>query len=147
MNYASVPWRAWALILDVTVLFIISYAVALIFGMASATGFEIQGGPAFLAFFIWFVYYVASEARFGATIGKALVGLRVVNTQGCPITLSQAVIRNVLRIVDGLFFYLIGAVFAWSTRTHQRLGDRLGGTVVVRGAVAPSRLEMCHVPA
>jgi uncharacterized RDD family membrane protein YckC len=147
MDYASVAWRAWASILDVIVLFIISYAVASVFGMASATGFEILRGPAFLAFFIWFAYYVASEARFGATIGKALVGLRVVDTQGCPISLSQAVIRNLLRIVDGLFFYLIGAIFAWSTPTHQRLGDRVAGTVVVRGAIEPSRLEVCHVPA
>lgn len=144
MRYASVAWRAWALILDIAVLLIIGYFVAVAFGATSATGYEINGGPALLSFLIWFAYYVLLETAFGGTIGKLLVGLKVVNSQGCRITFGEAVIRNVMRIVDGLLFYLVGAIFAWSSPLHQRLGDRLAGTVVVRGAIEPSRLAVCH---
>jgi uncharacterized RDD family membrane protein YckC len=144
MKYASVAWRAWALILDIVVLLIIGYFVAVAFGMTTSAGYEINGGPALVSFFIWFAYYVVMETAFGGTIGKLLVGLRVVNSQGCRITFGEAVIRNVLRIVDGLFFYLIGAIFAWSSPLHQRLGDRIAGTVVVRGAIEPSRRAVCY---
>ncbi len=144
MRYASVAWRAWALILDVVVLLVIGYLVAAAFGMTTSTGYEINGGPAFLSFLIWLAYYVVMESAFGGTIGKLLVGLRVVDRQGCRVTFGEALIRNVMRIVDGLFFYLVAAIFAWSSPLHQRLGDRLAGTVVVRGAIEPSRLAVCY---
>jgi uncharacterized RDD family membrane protein YckC len=147
MRYASVAWRAWALILDVVVLLIIGYFVAADVGTATGAGYELNGAAALLSILIWFAYYVVMETAFGGTLGKLLVGLRVVNTQGCSITLREALVRNAMRIVDGLFVYLIGAISAWSSPLHQRLGDRLAGTVVVRGAIEPSRLEVCHAQA
>lgn len=45
---------------------------------------------------------------------------------------GAAVIRNVLRVVDGLFFYLVGALFALTSPRGQRLGDRAAHTLVVR---------------
>lgn len=42
--------------------------------------------------------------------------------------------RNVLRLLDGLFFYLIAAILVWTSRNRQRLGDRVAGTAVVRAA-------------
>jgi uncharacterized RDD family membrane protein YckC len=80
----------------------------------------------------WLIYAIAMEARFGATIGKMILGLRVVNVDGSPITLQAAIIRNLLRIVDGFLFYLVGAVLAWNSPLQQRLGDRVAGTIVVR---------------
>jgi uncharacterized RDD family membrane protein YckC len=38
----------------------------------------------------------------------------------------------VLRLVDSLFFYLVGAIFALTSPRGQRLGDRAAHTVVVR---------------
>jgi len=61
------------------------------------------------------------------------VGIRVVDEEGDEIDLAGAVIRNLLRLVDGLFFYLVGALFAFSSPRGQRLGDRAAHTVVVRG--------------
>jgi uncharacterized RDD family membrane protein YckC len=144
MKYATVAWRAWALILDVVILMIIGYFVAADTGTATGVGYEFNGVSVVVTFVIWFAYYVMMETAFGGTIGKLLVGLHVVNTQGCRITLSQALIRNAMRIVDGLLFYVVGAVSAWSSPLHQRLGDRLAGTIVVRGAIEPSRLEVCY---
>jgi uncharacterized RDD family membrane protein YckC len=132
MAYAGVGWRAVAAVIDAAVLFAVAYAVAQATGGVTETGFEIQGGPAFLSFLIWFVYYTATEALLGASLGKLLLGLRVVTVDGAPIGWPAAVVRNVLRAVDGFLFYLVAALFAWGSPRRQRLGDRVAGTVVIR---------------
>jgi uncharacterized RDD family membrane protein YckC len=132
MAYAGVAWRAVAAVIDAAVLFAVAYVVALFTGGLTETGFEVQGGPAFLSFLIWFVYYTATEALLGASLGKLLLGLRVVMVDGTPVGWPAAVVRNVLRVVDGFLFYLVAALFAWGSPRRQRLGDRVAGTVVIR---------------
>ncbi|MFL5628504.1 MAG: RDD family protein [Ktedonobacteraceae bacterium] len=77
-------------------------------------------------------YFIILEATQGATLGKMAIGLRVVKKDGLPIGWSESVIRNLLRIIDGLFFYLVGAIFVWTSPLKQRLGDRAANTVVIR---------------
>ncbi len=79
---------------------------------------------------VLFAYGWLLEAACGATLGKAMLGIRVVGTaQRGP--LSACAIRNLLRIVDGLGFYLVGTVVAACSRGRQRLGDIYGQTAVV----------------
>jgi uncharacterized RDD family membrane protein YckC len=78
------------------------------------------------------LYFIVMEATQGATLGKMALGLRVVKTDGSPISWREAIIRNLLRIIDGLFLYLVGAILIWNSPLRQRLGDRAAGTVVVR---------------
>ncbi|MDB9822573.1 RDD family protein [Deltaproteobacteria bacterium] len=131
MNYIGVALRFVAVLIDIVIFFVIGYLIALITGVASGASFMLTGGPAYLAFLCWFLYYVIMEATLGRTVGKIFLGIRVVKTDGSPISWSSALIRNVLRIVDGLFFYLVGAIFVWTSGQRQRLGDRLAGTVVI----------------
>jgi len=77
-------------------------------------------------------YFIVLEATQGATLGKMALGLRVVKTDGSPITWTDSLIRNLLRIIDGLFFYLVGAIFVWTSPLKQRLGDRAAHTVVIK---------------
>ena len=81
---------------------------------------------------VLFAYGWLLEAGLGATLGKAIVGIRVVRTGGRT-ALAASAIRNGLRIVDGLGFYLVGAMSAGCSRLHQRLGDICAGTAVVEG--------------
>jgi uncharacterized RDD family membrane protein YckC len=78
-------------------------------------------------------YYVVCEAATGATLGKRMVGIRVVDEDGDSVTLGASIIRNLLRLVDALFFYLVGFLFAVISSRGQRLGDRAAHTIVVRG--------------
>jgi uncharacterized RDD family membrane protein YckC len=79
---------------------------------------------------IFFLYLWLLEASFGATLGKAMVGIRVVRTtERNP--LAGLAIRNLLRVVDGLAFYVVGAVVAGCSKIHRRLGDVCAGTVVI----------------
>ena len=66
------------------------------------------------------------------TLGKRMVGIRVVADDGEHVGLNAAVIRNLLRLVDGFFFYLVGALFALNSSRGRRLGDHVAGTLVVR---------------
>jgi uncharacterized RDD family membrane protein YckC len=95
-----------------------------------------------LGFIVVWGYYPVSEAVWsGKTIGKYAFGLRVVGDQGEPIHLSQAVIRNLVRLVDFLpFFYGIGIIALFWNGRGKRLGDLAAGTVVVRER-APVRLS------
>jgi uncharacterized RDD family membrane protein YckC len=81
---------------------------------------------------VWFLYFTLLEGRYGQTVGKMALSIKVVReADGAPIDYGEAAVRTVLRIIDGLFDYLIGAIFIWTSDTKQRLGDRVAHTVVV----------------
>jgi uncharacterized RDD family membrane protein YckC len=79
-------------------------------------------------------YFVLLEGIAGATIGKFLTGIRVVNEDGTNLNWASAVVRNVARIVDAFPYflpYLVGAISVRVSPIQQRLGDRWANTVVV----------------
>lgn len=80
-------------------------------------------------------YFVVCEMAFsGRSLGKKMVGLRVVRVGGQPVGFWSSLLRNVLRLIDmqiGIT-YLVGGVLILTTTRNQRLGDLLAGTVVVR---------------
>ncbi|GEM_PF-4081544 len=96
------------------------------------TFYGLCGFSAQLYFLAIFTYYVLFEWKLGGTLGKLVTGMRVVKSTGEPLDLKASLIRNVMRIVDFLpFFYLVGAISVWNSKTKQRIGDRLAKTVVV----------------
>jgi uncharacterized RDD family membrane protein YckC len=98
-------------------------------------------------------YFFMFEATRGQTIGKRLQGLRVQSAHGSRAGLTAVAARTLLRAIDGLVFYLLGALIAILTGSRRRrLGDWIGGTVVVRdeGAIddgrSPPRWRLLAVP-
>jgi uncharacterized RDD family membrane protein YckC len=79
---------------------------------------------------ILFLYGWLFESACGATLGKALVGIRVVGSDGRGILKSCAV-RNALRVIDGIGFYILGALVAGCSSIRQRIGDLFAQTAVV----------------
>jgi uncharacterized RDD family membrane protein YckC len=79
---------------------------------------------------ILFLYGWLLEAACGATLGKILVGIRVVRTTQCG-ALAACAVRNLLRIVDGLGFYLVGTAVAACSNIRQRIGDICAHTAVI----------------
>ena len=78
---------------------------------------------------LFFLYCWLLEAGFGSTLGKVIVGVRVIQTPGAGHRpLSH---RNLFRIVDGFGFYLVGVVVAGCSRIQRHLGDICAGTVVL----------------
>jgi uncharacterized RDD family membrane protein YckC len=68
----------------------------------------------------------------GGTLGKMALGMKVVKEDGAKLDWGASLIRNILRIVDGFFFYLVGAIVVWTSKKRQRLGDMVAHTLVVR---------------
>jgi len=133
--------RALALLLDFLILsgvfLLVALAVFLLLvadARFAEVGKEPAPDPLWAAFSgAAFVYFWLFEARGGTTLGKRLLGLRVVDTSGRRIGYSKAFVRTALRVVDFLPFACVaGAVTIAVTRRHQRLGDLAAGTVVVR---------------
>ncbi|MFC1903911.1 RDD family protein [Chloroflexota bacterium] len=83
--------------------------------------------------FIIFAYLILIEAYAGWTVGKRVLGMKVVDESGGKIGLSRSIIRNLLRFVDGLpAFNILGIVLIASSSRDQRFGDRIAKTYVVR---------------
>lgn len=93
-----------------------------------------EGLQTVLYFVVTLLYSILAEWLWqGQTVGKRLVGIRVMDRDGLPMHVSQIVVRNLLRPVDMLpAFYLAGGLVALGTRYGQRIGDLAANTVVVR---------------
>ncbi|MEO7093901.1 MAG: RDD family protein [Polyangiales bacterium] len=77
-------------------------------------------------------YFFVFEAFSGRTPGKRALGLRVLTTQGRPIGVAAAALRNLVRAADALpVGYLLGVLVMTMSDRFQRLGDLVAGTLVV----------------
>ena len=89
---------------------------------------------ALIQFIIITFYHLCLELFWnGQTIGKRIVGTRVVQANGLPLTASGAIIRNLVRLFDFLpIFYGIGLIAMFASKQTQRLGDLAARTIVIR---------------
>lgn len=81
---------------------------------------------------LFFGYHIVFEGIRGQTIGKILMGVVVVGVDNRPCTFGEAIIRNLLRTIDALGFYIVGLLVMLVTSHRQRVGDLVAGTSVVR---------------
>ena len=121
-----------------SVAFIIDSALAL--GAASLVGdlALVVCGPlgqlvaATLGFLIWWGYHIYFEVRrSGQTPGKRIASLRVADARGLPITFSQSLVRNVVRVLDMIPMGGVGFAATLIDPHGRRLGDIVAGTLVV----------------
>jgi len=86
------------------------------------------------SFLLFLGYWIVLEYRWhGRTLGKRLLGLRVIGELGLPLDFSQVLLRNLLRTVDLLPAGAgVAALFCSLQIHHRRLGDLVAGTLVVR---------------
>lgn len=83
--------------------------------------------------FVIFAYFVLMEALAGDTVGKRLLGLRIIGVDSERVGLGKAFVRNVLRVVDSLpVLSILGIVLVTGSAEKARFGDRVAGTRVIR---------------
>ena len=89
-------------------------------------------------FLIFASYFILFEWLWnGQTPGKRLLKLRVIREDGRPLTLWEAVARNLLRVCDAvpgfvIPVYSVGLIAIFLSDRDQRVGDIFAGTVVIR---------------
>lgn len=135
---ASIEARAKAQGIDALIWLATVVLLGLLYsGIGSSNGLfwiKISGPPLLMATVLWLAYMTLAEARYGGSVGKRVRGLRVVMEDGEPLTLEAALIRNLMRFLDGLPYvvpYLVGAFGASNSPLMQRFGDRVAETIVV----------------
>lgn len=145
LEHCGVGIRGVAIAVDAfawfALFFVATFPVAVITGDLQVTeagvDAHLTGAAGTAAFLLWLAlslgYHTIFEASYGQTAGKYLVKIEVADADGTRPTLRTSLVRNVARLVDVLpFFYVVGIVLAVVSDRHQRLGDRLADTVVVR---------------
>ena len=139
MKPAPLAARAAAVFLDsVITFFVLGFALSLVSGSATVSrdefNFRVEGWGALAWLAGSWAYWIVAEHVWGATIGKRLLGIRVVGAGTEPPTWGQSTARNVLRLVDGIPIvvpYLLGWAVALADDDRRRVGDRLARTRVV----------------
>jgi uncharacterized RDD family membrane protein YckC len=118
---------------------IVAVGGAVILAAAGALGqspSEFGGGLSLVILGWGLYYYFALESGNGQTVGKRVMNIRVVRTDGSAAGMREIGIRTVLRVVDGLFLYLVGLVVMMVTGERRgRLGDLAGDTMIVSADV------------
>ena len=128
--------RAVAGMIDIAALFTVFVVLSVLFGGAHSgrTGVSVSlsGWPFLLFIAASLAYYFGLETLFGQTLGKRMLGLRVVGLDGRPPTARAVLVRTLARAIDVLpMFYLVGFIALSTGRTpRQRIGDHLARTTV-----------------
>ena len=75
--------------------------------------------------------FTYTEGRSGVTPGKWVARIRVLGTDLQPCGFGRALIRNLLKCVDGFFNFMVGIMVVALSENWQRVGDMAARTVVV----------------
>ena len=130
--------RVGAALIDLALLVALFAILTATIGESTVGGggfsFELPGAEGVMYYALVLLYYFALEVTLGQTVGKLLVGLRVVRTDGGRPSVAAIAVRTLLRVVDWLpFFYLVGFIAMLVTgERRQRLGDLAARTGVAR---------------
>jgi uncharacterized RDD family membrane protein YckC len=77
------------------------------------------------------VYHAVAEGALGTTVGKRVMGLRVVTLELRPPSFRQALVRSAGFFIDSFFFFLVAARTMSESPIRQRVGDGWADTRVV----------------
>jgi len=144
--------RTLAYIIDSFVLVIADYVAGLVAGLGIGiilivitmlTGREYYYSDtgltqcvAFIIGLILFVLYFAIfEWLYGATLGKIVLGMRVVQEDGRLCSFNKAFVRGLYRYIDGFFFGVV-AYNHMKPPLQQRMGDQKVKTIVISSKAA-----------
>jgi len=124
--------------LQIAIVGLVFFAGTFVFSFAGLWGLGPAIGLISLFVVSWFYGGLFETFWNGQTPGKRLMQIRVLSADGQPVSGMQAVLRNLLRTVDGLPLiflwipsYLAGFIGCSMNNRFQRLGDLAAGTMVV----------------
>ena len=135
IQLASLGSRIVAYIIDTVIVFILAVIVLSVIAAFQTTTDDLYNLLAYLVYaLIFFGYFILLEGPLGKgrTIGKRVLKLRVVKKDHTIISYGASFGRNILRLIDGFFFYIIGMILISDSNLNQRLGDRAANTIVIK---------------
>ena len=145
MPMASLTRRAFAQLFDIMVVFspLIMMSLVFFFPNFDMEDMFYSGDPPFFMFFgfllggaAWTItcllVFSFMEGKWGGTPGKWIMGIRVLGTDLQPCGFGRAIVRNLLKFVDGFFNFMVGIMVVALSENWQRVGDMAARTVVIQ---------------
>jgi uncharacterized RDD family membrane protein YckC len=140
---AGIGSRFLAVAIDTIIQVVVLGGIGLILGFLGVTGFFaiwrqmslwLWAGLIAFFFLLYFGYFAFFEILWGGqTPGKRTIGIRVIKETGRPLSPSETIARNLMRIVDQMpGFYAVAVLTAMFNDESKRLGDFVAGSIVVR---------------
>ncbi|MFA6280565.1 MAG: RDD family protein [Bdellovibrionales bacterium] len=143
-NLGSLLARFVALVIDMLIIKVVFFIIFIPLGLVASIGtFLIMPMPLFffggvgLSFVAtsvvaaWLYFAVQESSARGATIGKRIMGLRVVDENGRRLTFSLATLRYAVKIIS-MIPMMLGFFLAFFTSKRQALHDLIANTVVIK---------------
>jgi len=153
-SIASIGARFGAQVLDIALTY--GFIILLVYAMVTTGALPIEAMFALIMLCVFLIrvpYYILAELVWnGRTVGKRVVGIRVINAGGRRLTPHQIVARNLMKeaelftpvtmvfTVDAMSGLGVLLTLVWvlavlivplANRRRQRLGDMVAGTIVV----------------
>ena len=145
LNIATKFSRFLAFIIDniiINVLVFGVYGIFLLFGIdTSATTLDPGSTSPSMSsilllaavFLIPMAYFIIGEGKYGKTIGKKALKIKVVKKDGAKIGILRATGRNFLKLVSSLFL-MLPFLLIFFTKKRQTLHDKLCSTIIINDA-------------
>lgn len=133
-EYAGFWVRFAAFAIDFFVLILISIVAAIIFAIftkITKINYDMEVVSSFVGFFINAGYYVFMTYRYGATIGKKVLGIKVEGKDGQVLDIGTVIVREVAGKFISTMLMGIGYLWIIFNKRKQSFHDKFAGTVVV----------------
>lgn len=139
-NLAKIRNRISGAIIDYGLILTLTIAYTIAFGELNEDGGQtVEGTKALPIFLLWFLYFPGIEGLTGQTLGKKIVGIRVVKLNGTEVTMKASLIRHLFDMIDLNFGGLVAILVIKNSEKKQRVGDLVAKTIVVE-----DKLEICE---
>lgn len=134
MNYAGYGQRLIAALLDGLIVGVTNFMIGIVIGVV--TGGDQNGTVSTLSYLIglgvsvgYFVFYQAEQ---GQTVGKRVMGIRVVGVNGKTPTPMTFFLREIIGKTISAFILFIGYLMPLWDGRKQALHDKIANTFVVK---------------
>lgn len=122
--------RVVASLIDYFIIFILYFIISLIYLLFSnAINFQISKVEIIIIISLWFIFLVIPEFKFGKTLGKKIVGLKLISFDNSNLLFSQIFIRRLFDIIDIFALGLVSIIMI--SNNNQRFGDKFAKVFVV----------------
>lgn len=131
---SKIQKRTLATILDYGLYIAFFFWMVMTFGEQNEDGsYSLNGLKGIWVELVWVIYFPVMESITGQTLGKKILGLRVVTKTGNAISFWQAIKRRIADFLDFGPFGLVAYLTIKNTPDHQRVGDLWAKTIVIGG--------------
>ncbi|QEC66246.1 RDD family protein [Panacibacter ginsenosidivorans] len=141
-DLASVGERIVACIIDLVIFVAWFIITSLIFSYADFSWLNV-----FINLPIAFYSLLSETFLNGQSVGKKVMGIKVISLNGSQASFSQYLIRWLFRLVDiWIGSGVIAVIMVAATEKHQRIGDLIAGTTLVKTKARSNIEQTLYVP-